>query len=193
MFTKKNIIIAVVAILAVCCLCILVIAAASKSGSTSTPTTQAATSAPVTKTAPTQPAEASPTVAAVPPTETQPAADATEAPGKIGDTSFSNGLEFTLNSGTIKDGVVHVNFTIINKDPKAIDISTLIEFSAKAEDGTKLKQQLLNCGPQVDGKLLPGDKVRGDICWSGLTSPTVMIYYMPYLGAQYDYAFWKLP
>jgi hypothetical protein len=53
-----------------------------------------------------------------------------------------------------------------------------MSFTAKDSGGTKLDQDIFNCGSSVDGKVLPSDKVTGDICWTATTLP-IKIYYEP--------------
>jgi hypothetical protein len=40
-----------------------------------------------------------------------------------------------------------------------------------------LEQAIFNCNPGLDGKVLPGDLLRGNICWTGATSDMIKIYY----------------
>jgi hypothetical protein len=51
-----------------------------------------------------------------------------------------------------------------------------MSFSARNADGTTLEQDWFNCGPSVDGELAPGDKLKGEICWTNAT-PGTKIYY----------------
>jgi hypothetical protein len=53
----------------------------------------------------------------------------------------------------------------------------MLSFTAKDSEGTKLEQEIFDCGSGLDGKVLPGDKLKGNICWSGATTNTVKIYY----------------
>ncbi len=54
----------------------------------------------------------------------------------------------------------------------------MLSFEAKGSDGTKLEQDMFNCGSSsFNGKILQGDKLRGDICWTEVATDTVKIYY----------------
>jgi hypothetical protein len=82
-----------------------------------------------------------------------------------------------LNTATITGGVLKANFTIENKGKADLAVSSMLSFSAKDGDSAKLEQQIFDCGPStLDGKVLPGDKLRGDICWK-TTADSARIYY----------------
>jgi len=83
-----------------------------------------------------------------------------------------------LNSAAIKGNKLQANFTVDNKGTEDLIISSILSFEAKDSDGTKLELEIFDCGSSnLDGEVLPGDKLRGDICWSGAKSSTVKIYY----------------
>ena len=84
----------------------------------------------------------------------------------------------TLNEVTIEGDRLQANFTIENKhDTDDLAISSLMDFSARNADGTNLDHAMLDCNPDMGGKVLPGDLLRGNVCWTGATSDTVKIYY----------------
>lgn len=83
-----------------------------------------------------------------------------------------------LNSASMQGGLLTANFTIENTGNKELAISSLLSFSAKDSEGNKLEQALLDCpSGSLDGKVLPGDKLRGNICWKAPASGKVRIYY----------------
>jgi len=49
-------------------------------------------------------------------------------------------------------------------------------------DGTSLEQEFFDCGSSMDGTIIPGDKLTGDICWI-ITNPEdgIKIFYEPNL------------
>jgi len=97
---------------------------------------------------------------------------------KIGDIMQVGDQTIVLNTAEFQGNTLHANFTIENKGSTDLNISSLISFEAKDSEGTKLEQEIFDCGTSsLSGKVLPGDKLKGDICWSGATTDTVKIYY----------------
>ena len=96
---------------------------------------------------------------------------------KIGDIVQASDHTVVLNGVEVNGNVLKANFLIENKGSKDLAVSTLISFSAKNGDGSKLEQEIFDCGPQLDGKVLPGDKVKGDVCYKDATVFPVRIYY----------------
>ena len=96
----------------------------------------------------------------------------------VGDVIQVETHTIVLNSAEINGDLLKANLTIENKGSSEITVSSMLSFTAKAEDGTKLEQDIFDCGSSsLDGSILAGDKLRGDICWKGLTTNTVKIYY----------------
>jgi hypothetical protein len=105
--------------------------------------------------------------------------ESTKAPDSytIGDVIELDDQRITLNGGDYKGGILKVNFTIENIGKDDLALSSLISFSAKDNEGTKLEQEIFDCGSGFDGKVIPGDKVRGDLCYK-LTNPgEIKLYY----------------
>jgi len=96
---------------------------------------------------------------------------------KVGDLIEVGEHTIVLNSATFKGGVLQANFTIENKGSKDLNVSSLLSFEAKDNEGTKLEQGIFDCGAGLDGKVLPGDKLKGNICWKGATTDIIKIYY----------------
>jgi hypothetical protein len=96
---------------------------------------------------------------------------------KIGDVIQVGDQTIVLNSAEFQGDTLHANFTIENKGSSDLNVSSLISFTAKDSEGSKLDQEIMDCSPGLDGKVLPGDKLKGNICWSGATTATVKIYY----------------
>jgi hypothetical protein len=104
----------------------------------------------------------------------------TQAIYKAGDVIQFKDHTITLNSTTLQGGILQANFTIINTGSADLNVSSIMSFSAKDSEGTKLEEDIFNCGSALGGKVLPGDKLKGDICWKATTLP-VKIYYEPEL------------
>jgi hypothetical protein len=106
---------------------------------------------------------------------------ATTAPSvqvyKVGEIVQVSDQTIVLNSATVNGSTLKANFTVENKGSDDLALSSMLSFSAKNGDGAKLEQDIFECGPQLDGKVLPGDKVKGDICYKGATSFPVRLYY----------------
>lgn len=96
---------------------------------------------------------------------------------KIGDVVQVQGQTITLNSAQVSAGVLTANFTIANTGNASINVSSLLSFTAKDSDGTKLAPDF-GCGTSsLDGTIMPGDKLRGDICWNTTSASPFRIYY----------------
>ncbi len=90
---------------------------------------------------------------------------------KVGDHTI------VLNSAEFKGNVWKANFTIENKGADEMNVSSMVSFYARDSEGTKLEQELFDCGASLGGKVLSGDKMKGDICWSGAATDSIKIYY----------------
>ncbi len=91
-----------------------------------------------------------------------------------------------LNSIEYQGSVLVANFTVENLGASDLAVSSIISFSAKKEDGTLLEQEYFDCGTSsLDGSVLPGDKLRGDVCWSGASPDSgIKVYYEASLFGQ---------
>ena len=121
---------------------------------------------------------------------TQPAGAPTEAPAtqlyKAGDVIKLKDYTIILNStefitSEYNEELLKANFTVENQGTNQLNISGFLEFTARNEDGTKPDLTSLGCGTELSGSILPGDKLRGDICWKAPFSSTIKIYYTPEL------------
>jgi NADH dehydrogenase FAD-containing subunit len=112
--------------------------------------------------------------------KTGTSSSATATPAKaqvyaIGDVVQVKDHTIVLNSAAIQGGTLKANFTIENKGSADLAVSSMLSFSAKDTEGVKLDQEF-GCGTDIGGKVLPGDKVKGDVCWKAAKAP-VKIYY----------------
>lgn len=96
---------------------------------------------------------------------------------KVGDLIQVENHTIVLNSAELKSGRLQANFTIENKGSSELAVSSLLSFEAKDTEGVKLEQDIFDCSPGLDGSVLAGDKLKGNICWKGATVDTVKIYY----------------
>ncbi len=98
---------------------------------------------------------------------------------KIGDVIQVGTSTVALNSASIDaSNVLHANFTIENQGSKDLNVSSILLFEAKGSDGTKLEQEIIDCeSGSLDGTVLPGDKLKGNICWHGVMTDSLKIYY----------------
>ena len=108
---------------------------------------------------------------------------ATTAPAKVdvykaGDVVQVKDQTIVLNKAEVQGGMLKANFTIENKGSQDLNVSSMLSFSAKDSEGSKLEQAIMDCGSSsLDGKVLPADKLKGDICWKASTGDTFKIYY----------------
>ena len=98
----------------------------------------------------------------------------------VGDVIKVSNLTITLNSAQIVGGLVQVNFTIENLGTEIVNVGPLVNFEAKDASGTKLELEIFDCpSGNMQSKIPAGDLLKGNICWKGLTTSTVRIYYTP--------------
>ena len=100
----------------------------------------------------------------------------------IGDVVQVKDHTIALNSAEVTGGILKANFTIENKGTADVAVSSMMSFSAKNGDGTKLDLEF-GCGASLDGKVLSGDKLKGDICWRGAAKPVKVYYTASLLGS----------
>lgn len=118
------------------------------------------------------------------PEPTTPAKEATEPPAPanvvytVGDVVEVGDHRITLLGVTYKGNSLNANFLIENTGTEDLNVSSIMSFSAKDTEGTKLEQEIMDCsGGGLDGKVLPGDKLKGNICWTLPTATTFKLYY----------------
>ncbi len=96
----------------------------------------------------------------------------------VGDVIQVEDHTIVLNSIEFRGNILQANFTLENQGSSDIAVSSMLSFSAKKYDGSKLEQEIFDCGSSLDGSVIPGDKLRGDICWSGASPEDgIKIYY----------------
>lgn len=96
---------------------------------------------------------------------------------KTGDIIKVEEYTITLNSTKFQGSKLIANFTIDNSSgSKELAISSMLSFSAKDDEGNKLDYSICD-GSGLDGKVLTGDKLKGNICWDGVKISKVKIYY----------------
>jgi len=104
----------------------------------------------------------------------------TNTPGvtlyKAGDIIKLSDHTIVMNRGEVKTKILQANFTIENTGTSDLAVSSLLSFSAKSSDGTKLDLSF-DCGSSLDGKVLSGDKLKGDICFTLAGKAPYRIYY----------------
>jgi hypothetical protein len=146
----------------------------------STPQTPDATNAPDVTSAPdvTKTPEPSATTAA--PTNNQ-----------IGDIIAVGDHKISLNSVSYKGGILKANFSFINGGSADTLLSSMVSFDAKADDGTKLEAEIMNCGISLDGSVMAMDKAKGDVCWKLPATGKFKIYFLDNLFAN-GAIFWVL-
>ncbi len=97
---------------------------------------------------------------------------------RAGDVVQIQDQTISLNSVEIQGNVLKANFTIENQGSGDLEVSSLLSFYARKRDGSSLEQEYFDCGTTFDGSVIPGDKLTGDICWSGASpGDGIRIYY----------------
>ncbi len=131
---------------------------------------------------PSQPVETEAKAEEVPQAEAKPSLEAYN----VGDVIEVEDHTIRLNSVKYQGTTLVANFSVENKGSSDLSVSSMLSFSAKKSDGTKLDQEYFDCGTSgLDGSVLPGDFLRGDICWSGASPDAgIRIYYEASLFGQ---------
>jgi len=86
---------------------------------------------------------------------------------KVGDIVQINDQTVVLNSAEFLGNMYKANFTLENQGSTDLEVSSMLSFYARKRDGSSLEQEYFDCGTPLDGSVIPGDKLRGDICWTG--------------------------
>ncbi len=96
----------------------------------------------------------------------------------IGDVVAVDDQTITLNSVAFNGNVLQANFTIENLGSTDVNVSSMLSFNARQRDGSNLEQEYFSCGTSLDGTVIPGDLLRGDVCWKGANPDNgIRIYY----------------
>ena len=96
----------------------------------------------------------------------------------VGDVIEVKGQTIVLNEYSIDGtGRLKANFTVENKGSEDFTMSGMMQFTAKNDDGEKLELDIFDCDPDLGGTVLPGDKLKGNLCWDGMTTDKGRIYY----------------
>jgi hypothetical protein len=94
----------------------------------------------------------------------------------IGDIIQLKDHTIVLNSVEFTGGILTANFTVENNSNTEMTVSSLLSFSARDDDGTKLEQEWM-CSPGLDGSVLAGDKLRGNLCFKTTGIEPYKLYY----------------
>jgi hypothetical protein len=104
------------------------------------------------------------------------AAVATSAPTvksyKIGDVIQVQEHTIVLNEVSLAGKTLVANLTVENLGAEDVVVSSLVSFEARDGEGTPLEIDIFSCGPSLDGTVLAGDKLRGDVCWTAPNDAT---------------------
>lgn len=91
-----------------------------------------------------------------------------------------------LNAVSYQGTVLVANFTFSNEGSSDLNVSPLFSMSARLPDGTRLEHVLFDCSDtDLDGTVLPGERLTGDVCWSSANPGAgLQIYYDPGIFTQ---------
>jgi hypothetical protein len=171
----RSIVLVIIGLVVVCLIGVIVIGGNSnKAGSTATPGSQAGVQA---TPAETQAASAISTNQQAPTTIPATSQPTLASSYKTGDVVTLQDQQITLNSISYAGGIVKANFIIENNSESEFTVSSMMSFTVKTEDGTKLDQSIMDCGTSFDGQVLPHDRLKGDICWNLSAASNIKIYY----------------
>lgn len=84
---------------------------------------------------------------------------------KPGDAIAHKGVVIKLTSAKLDNNTLTASFVVYNGGQKDVALSSLVSFEAKDSEGTKGKYKLQLEGTPLDGKLVPGDTLKGDLSW----------------------------
>lgn len=97
----------------------------------------------------------------------------------IGDVVEDIDRTITLNSAMLQEGILVLEFTITNTGNSKLEVGSYY-FTAKNDDGVLLDKEYYTCSSSgLDMVLVPGDKVKGSVCFTYVDPAPVKIYYEP--------------
>jgi|GEM_PF-5456456 hypothetical protein len=97
----------------------------------------------------------------------------------IGDIVESTDRTVSLNSAILKDGVLEINVTVTNTSNGQIETGGTYAFNAKNDDGVMFEKDYSCPSSSLDVVLIPGDKVKGTVCFTYSDPAPIKIYYEP--------------
>ncbi len=96
----------------------------------------------------------------------------------VGDVVQVKDQTITMNSAEFQGNTLVANFTIANSGSDDMTVSTMLMFNARDNEGSKLEEDIFDCNPSLGGTVLPGDKIKGNVCYTGVSNASsVKIYY----------------
>lgn len=102
----------------------------------------------------------------------------------VGDVIEVSDHTIVLNSAAVKNNILQANFTIENEGSDEMIVSSLLDFDARNDDGTKLEQAIFDCpSGSLGGDLIPGDRMRGYVCWKAASLPCKIYYSAELFGS----------
>lgn len=110
---------------------------------------------------------------------------------QVGDIIETSSLRVVLTSAAYADGMIKANFSLENTGAEVAAVSSVMSFSAKDSEGTLLDQEIFDCGASLDGKILPGDLLRGDVCYKMASPGPFNLYFEAELFSS-ETVVWKL-
>ena len=104
----------------------------------------------------------------------------TQSVYRLGDVVTLSGRIVTMNEVSTAGGKLKATFTIENTSNENTTASSIMEWTAKNNDGEKLSQDIFDCGSSsLDGTIVAHDKLKGSICYDIIGSPPYKLYYSP--------------
>jgi len=97
-------------------------------------------------------------------------------PYTVGDVVALKGQNIILDSISYSDGILMASFSVENTGSSDVNLSSTGNFSAKSTNGTPLELNYDKCG-SMDMSVFPGNKYRGDICYTIPSPGLFRIYY----------------
>lgn len=83
----------------------------------------------------------------------------------------------TLNEYTITEArIFKVDLTAESLAKEQMQFSSLMQISLRNRDGHNLDRTLEDCGLTLDGIVLPGGKLSGELCWKGAQMPVMLLF-----------------
>ncbi len=99
----------------------------------------------------------------------------------VGEAISSGDVVAALINSQISVNNIVATFVIRNTGNDDLNLSSIISFEAKDGEGTKGEYSLSLDG-SIDGKILPGNSLRGNVEWTFAGPPTgVKVYFKPAL------------
>lgn len=115
---------------------------------------------------------------AEPPTPAPPPVEPQNVVHSVGEPIPFDGYSLTLQSVAFENGVLMITIAIANTGADAINVSSMIGYTARNAAGELRQQKYIDCTDRrISGAVAPGEQIVGDICFEVPAPEPIRLYY----------------